>query len=225
MALTDLTTLTNQHVTSVIEIETLTTSAYLLHMERHGMVFRPGQCLLLGLPGQKEQREYSIYSATADTRLSVLVKEVDEGTVSRQLRRLDSGAPVTIEGPIGYFTLEDEDLAGRPLLFVATGTGIAPFHAMITSHTALNYRLLHGVRDASEAYERNAYRPERYTLCTSREASGDFHGRVTEFLQDYSIQPGTLCYLCGNVKMIDDAHAILEQQGLSPDDIRAEVYF
>ena len=40
--------------------------------------------------------------------------------------------------------LEDDD--ERTHLLVSTGTGIAPFHAMIRSNPELNYSLLHGIR-------------------------------------------------------------------------------
>ena len=70
-------------------------------------------------------------------------------------------------GPFGFFSL-DEDYATKKYLFVATGTGIAPFHSIALSHPGLDYKIVHGIRYGAEAYERNAYPANRYVACASR---------------------------------------------------------
>ena len=67
--------------------------------------------------------------------------------------------------------------------------------------------------------------PETGTLPASRDASGDFHGRVTEYLSENPVSPDTLCYLCGNCDMIHDVFDILEKQGVNSDNVFTEVYF
>ena len=56
-------------------------------------------------PGNNQVREYSIYSTEQDTSLEVLIKEVDNGLVSRQLRKLIPGELLEVDGPFGYFTI------------------------------------------------------------------------------------------------------------------------
>ena len=102
-------------------VRILTPSTFVLRFERNGMDFMPGQHLILGLPGADELREYSIYSGIGDPYLEVLVKEVDEGLVSQQLRTLRPGSKVEVKGPYGFFMGNALTSGNRKLLFIASG--------------------------------------------------------------------------------------------------------
>jgi len=130
-----------------------------------------------------------------------------------------------IEGPAGFFILDEALKNGHPLLFIATGTGISPFHSFVRSFPELNYTILHGVHFADEAYGKDAFNPARYCLCTSREEKGDYFGRVTYYLKEHPVASGTICYLCGNSEMIDEVTEILEAGHIPPEHIRTEVFF
>jgi ferredoxin/flavodoxin---NADP+ reductase len=212
-------------VSTVIEIRNLTESSYVLKFERMGLEFKPGQYIVVGLPGSREKREYSIYSSAIAPFLEILIKEVDHGDVSKKLKRLKPGDPIEIEGPFGYFVLEGHKISNNDYLFIASGTGISPFHSFVTSYPQLQYKLLHGIRILDEAYEKQDYEKSQQVLCTSRENTGNFHGRVTDYLKKYPVNPQTLCYLCGNSEMVDDAYKILESQGVPPAHLHAEIYF
>ena len=214
-----------KRISTVLEVRSLTESTYVLRFERMGLEFKPGQYIVVGTPGSRERREYSIYSSAISPFLEVLVKEVDNGEVSRKLKRLKPGDQLEVEGPFGYFVLDGHKVQNNEFLFIASGTGISPFHSMITSYPQLNYRLLHGVRHVNEAYEKAEYEKNRHILCTSRDEQGDFHGRVTEYLKKHPVSPLTLCFLCGNSEMVDDAYKILERQGVPPAHLHAEIYF
>jgi ferredoxin--NADP+ reductase/benzoate/toluate 1,2-dioxygenase reductase subunit len=216
---------TKNNIVSVLGIRHLTPSTYVLRIERGGMEFSAGQYISLGLPGTSEKREYSIYSGTPDEYLEVLVKEIDEGIVSRQLKLLQPGAKAEMDGPFGFFTIGTEQRNGSKLVFIASGTGIAPFHSFINSYPSLNYTLIHGVRYGDEAYESETYDPGRYILCTSRDDRGHHRGRITGYLEQNP--PGTDAdyYLCGNSNMIHDVYDILKDQGVEAGKIHAEVYF
>jgi ferredoxin--NADP+ reductase len=207
------------------QVKHLTESTYILRFDKNGMAFTPGQHLVLGIPGDNQLREYSIYSPNTANYLEVLIKEVDSGTVSKRLKELQPGNIVQVDGPFGFFSLDEKKLATTKLLFVATGTGIAPFHSIVNSYPNLNYKILHGVRHGNEQYEANQYPKDRYISCVSREDSGNFHGRVTDYLLKNSIDSDTLVYLCGNYEMIHAVYDVLTTKGLSPDNIRTEVYF
>ncbi len=207
-------------------IRHLTPSTYVLEMERRGMEFEAGQHILLGNTDSIHKREYSIYSGTEDEKLEVLVKEVEEGMVSKQLKKLTEGSFLEIEGPLGFFSIDPELIRQKKkFLFVASGTGIAPFHSMIKSIPELDYTLLHGVKYAEEAYERETYDSDRYILCTSRDEKGDFHGRVTDYIKENDFDRDTVCYFCGNFNMIREAMNLLEKKGIPPSQLHAEVYF
>lgn len=207
------------------EIRNLTESTYVLRFERSGIPFRAGQHILLGTDGNVQAREYSIYSGEEDDHFEVLIKEVQEGMVSKKLHNLKPGDSVIFENPVGYFILRDEDIASRKFLFIASGTGIAPFHSFVKTYKNLDYKLLHGVRYSTEAYEKGDYNPDRLVVCTSRDRGGNFHGRVTDYLKSAELDNNVLVYLCGNCEMIHDAYDILLQKGIPSENLHAEVYF
>lgn len=209
----------------VKEVRNLTESAYVVRLNRYTMDFRAGQNLNLGLAGGTEKRDYSIYSGTQDDYLEILVKEVEDGLVSKQLKRLQAGDQLEVDGPFGFFTLKEKDISTQKFLFIASGSGIAPFHSIMQSHPGLNFKVIHGIRHANEAYEKEHYPEGRYISCTSQDKNGDFHGRVTEYIRQNPVDKETLCYLCGNVNMIYDVFDILKEQGVPSENLHAEVYF
>jgi len=213
------------NIHTILSVRHLTSAAYVLQMTRRGLSFRAGQHLLLGKSGSIHNREYSVYSGENDDFFEVLIKEVDDGLVSKQLKKLQTGDLVQIEGPLGFFTIDKNIVDNGKFLFVATGSGIAPFHSFTRSYPTLNYTLLHGVRMASEAYEKDHYNKSSHILCTSADAKGNFHGRVTDYLRSHPVTADTHCFLCGNFNMIHEAFDILEQQGVPADQVHAEVYF
>ena len=206
------------------EIRELTESAFILRFDRHGLNFMAGQHILIGLEGSSELREYSVYSGEKDDFLEILVKEVETGMVSKQLKKLKVGDPVQVESAVGFFRINKEDI-DKKLLFIASGTGIAPFHSFIKSYPGINHTLLHGIRYSNEAYESESYEDFRYISCVSKDQKGVFKGRVTDYLKQNRIEENTLVYLCGNSDMILECKDLLEEQGISNESIYTEVYF
>ncbi len=204
----------------------LTPSTFVLGFEKNGMQFEAGQHLLAGKADDIHFREYSIYSGTNDPNLEILVKEVINGQVSKTLKSLDEGDEVEIQGPLGFFTIDEELLNGdTKFLFIASGTGISPFRSMIKSHPGLNYTLLHGIRHSNETYGIEDYDDERYISCVTGDDGGKFKGRVTDWIKTHPIDKDTHCYLCGNFEMIRDAMDLLEEKGIPQSHLHAEVYF
>jgi ferredoxin--NADP+ reductase len=207
------------------QVKILTPSTYVIRFSRNGMKFNPGQHLVVGLPGSDELREYSIYSGIDDPYLEVLIKEIDEGMVSKALKNIAAGDPIRVKGPYGFFLGDAPAAAGSPLLFIASGTGIAPFHSYIRSFPRSDFRIIHGIREMDEAYDMHDYPRDRLTLCTSRDRAGDFNGRLTDYLKGVEPESGGLVYLCGNSQMIYDAMDILHEKGVPQRNIFTEVYF
>lgn len=213
---------TTQH--KVLSLREITDTVYVLQVERNGFTFQSGQYLALGKKGDIQRREYSIYSGENDEFLEVLIKEVIEGDVSKKLRRLKPGDEVDIEGPYGHFVLNGTP-RDKKIIFIASGTGISPCHSLIKSNPHLDYMVLHGVKYSFEAYDRKSYHPYRYIQCTSREAEGDFHGKVTDYLKRYGTDANSEYFLCGNSNMIYDVFDILKDNGIKQEQIHTEVYF
>lgn len=209
----------------VLQLTDLSPTTFVVRFERLGLAFQPGQYISVGLHGQRDQREYSIHSASDADFLEILVKEVEGGRVSRALHKVSPGDELDIQGPFGYFLLEKVDRPGQKFLFVATGTGISPFNSFAASQPQLDFRLIHGIRQLDEAYGRTMFTPERYLTCVSRSDGGDFRGRVTDWLKLNPVPTDTLCYLCGNCEMIYEVFDLLKSQGVAAGQIFTEVYF
>ena len=207
------------------EIRHLTGETFSLKLPRARFSFQAGQHLSLGIHGDYQSREYSIYSGENDANLEVLVKEVDNGYFTPKLRKLKAGDLVEIHGPFGKFGMEPKAAETGKFVFIASGTGIAPFRSMVRTYPEIDYTLIHGVRLATEAYDRHEYVSDRYVLCTSRDTNGTYQGRVTGYLKNCTFAPETDFYLCGNSDMIFDALEILKEKGFERDQIHCEVYF
>ena len=153
---------------SIVAKEWLTDDVFSLTFEGDGIAFRSGQYLLAGPAGLGHLREYSIASAPGAAELRVLVKRFDAGLVSPELAALEPGDALEIRAPYGEFLLPPER-NGEPLLFVATGTGIAPFSSFVAAVPDLDYTLLHGVRYDRQDYLLNEFaRGKAYPLYQPR---------------------------------------------------------
>jgi ferredoxin--NADP+ reductase len=210
----------------VLNIKNLTESTYVLRLEKGSFEFKAGQYLVLNVPGEYKAREYSIYSSEEAPYIDLLIKEVKDGEISRELKYLKIGTRVEITGPFGFFVLrESKQNKISHFTFVATGTGISPFHSIILSNPGLHYEVIHGVRHGYEAYDSSDYQEDRYHLCTSREHGESFYGRVTQYLRQKGIRKDSIYYICGNSGMVDEVTELLEQNGIIPENIRTEVFF
>jgi ferredoxin-NADP reductase len=209
----------------VQQIINLTPETFILRLDRGNFEFEPGQYVIIRIPGENKGREYSIYSGTTDDYLDFLVREIPEGNFSRYLRHLLPGSELDIEGPKGYFILDEQTKQGHKAMFIATGTGISPFHSYARSYPELHLRVLHGVHFEDEAYGRDSFEPQNHMLCTSRTDKGDYFGRVTYYLKENELDTETTYYLCGNSSMIDEVTTILENKGIPARHIRTEVFF
>jgi len=207
------------------EIRTLTGNAFSVKLPKVRFAFKAGQHISLGIVGGNQSREYSIYSGENDENLEVLVKEVENGYFTPQLRKLKAGRMVEVHGPFGKFGMEPEAAKSGKFVFIASGTGIAPFRSIVRTYPEIDYQLIHGVRYAEEAYDSHEYDSSRYILCTSREKKGAYHGRLTGYLKTCAFAPETHFDLCGNSSMIFDALEILREKGFDRDQIHCEVYF
>ncbi|MBT5986598.1 MAG: oxidoreductase [Nitrospina sp.] len=210
----------------VLNIRDLSPSTYILRLERKKLNFKPGQCFNLGLKGSGINREYSIYSGVDDSYLEFLIKEVKRGSVSPALRKVKSGDEVALHGPYGAFTISSDKAKKTLFTFIATGTGIAPFHSFVRTYPDLDYRIINGVRTAEERYEYNDYDRKRLTTCVTRDDCwSGFKGRVTDYLQQHYIDPTQIYFLCGNQGMIQKGYDLLRIKGVSGDQIFTEAFF
>jgi len=107
-------------------------------VDHQPMDHAPGQWLNLfvSVGESSEKRAYSIGSAASGSpRFELAVTRVPGGPVSEALHSLRDGARLRATGPNGLFTRAADEAA--PAIFVATGTGVVPFRAMLQAAIAV----------------------------------------------------------------------------------------
>jgi ferredoxin-NADP reductase len=166
-----------------------------------------------------------MYSSADSEYLDFLIRSVDGGLISSELQKLKPGDLIEVDGAYGEFCLKDPLNKSQDYLFIATGTGIAPFHSFIKTYDNIKYKILHGVRTQDECYGTKNYADGAYISCISRPNSSDNPRRVTDYLSSSGIPINTQVYICGNRNMIVDVFDILHAKGVSGDRIITEVFF
>ncbi len=211
-------------MTKVLENIKLTNDTFLLRLEKGTFQFIPGQHVSIGPHLQYDKnRDYTFCSAPHDNYLEFLIKVVQKGKISPWLIRLKPGDKIDILGPYGDFFISEPQ--NKKYLFIATGVGIGPFLSFIKSYPGLDYKLIHGIRHKEDLILAKDLAPENYVSCMTRDISGNFHGRVTDYLKNYEIDNNTLCYICGNPYMLKLVEDMLEEKNLSQDKIFKEAYY
>lgn len=169
-----------------------------------------------------DNRSYSMASGEHDEHLQFLYRLIPQGKLTPQLAELKPGDPLELSGPFGEFSVRDLE---RPLVFVATGTGVAPCRAYIKSFPSLKLTLFHGTRVQEDLFYREEFEAYDYYPCVSREEGDHFHGRVTEAFRKYDFAPDSHFYLCGVNEMIFDLMALLKERGVDDSCAFTEAYY
>lgn len=203
----------DRYVATVVEVLDLTPTVRELTLALEGEVgpWQAGQFARL-LVGDHEWRDYSIVSLR-EGRLRLLISTASGGAGSRFVRAATPGTTTRVELPLGRFVAAR---SRRRRLFVATGTGLAPFLPMFADGMKDEDLLLFGCRTAQEDLTTMLVDPLPSTIrCISREAvPGARHGRVTTELTKLDLDWETTdVYLCGSPGMIEDATRLLHQRG------------
>ncbi len=209
-------------------------------IELNAIRFKPGQFVSFEVPhpqtGRSVTRPYSIASqpSRADV-ITLLFNLVPGGPGSTYLFSLKAGDTTQFKGPAGNFYLREDP--GRELLFVATGTGIAPIWSMLLANAERQdsrpATLFWGLRSQRDLYDQEelaelARKTKTLTVMTTLSRpepgwSGE-SGRVLRLIEERITSVKHLAvYLCGNSAMILDATALLQKKGLCP--IYREKYY
>jgi len=197
-----------------------------LSLERLDLAFEPGDCMALYSEEGRVSRPYSLAAGTADADLRFLIRRMAGGDVSPFLCSRKPGDVVRVSPPFGWFR-PGAQAAQRPFVFMATGTGIAPFFAYLRSPGAVRPAALwYGCRVASDLVDPEWLRDRGGArFAVSREmAAGCHHGRITDCL-DQLPQGEFDYYLCGLDSMIDEVTRHLQTQRVPLTRIHRECFF
>ena len=214
--------------------------------------FRPGQHVMLSLPGLEVTRAYSLTGSGEGRSLSVAVKarrfdETDpiDTTIhlSDRIHALSLGDAVRLETPRGIFTPPLH--GGRPLVFIAAGIGITPFIGYLETLVArrsadrvASLLLLHGCRNSDEhpfalrLRELGNLLPElrivtAYSAPHPRDRCSedyDYKGRINLSAVDELLSQRPLAYLCGSPEFTTSMTERLVERGMPRFDIFAEKF-
>ena len=198
------------------------------------------------IPGQFVQikvndlvRSYSISSYGIDGNIfELIIVNLEGGKMTNYLfEKAKEGDNILIKGPLGKFTLP-ETISGD-VLFICTGTGIAPFRSILQSlvNQKINHKniyLIFGTREKKDIlYPEEMKNFEKlikgfkYIPVLSREnwegMTGYVHNQYLDLINNNKLED-PIFYLCGWRDMIKEARGNLKELGFNSKKIKLEIY-
>lgn len=177
--------------------------------------FEPGQ--YVNIIRGSIKRSYSIANLGQDGMLLFYIRRYQSGEMSEYFfSDMKENDLLRLEGPFGTFFYRESNI--KNLIFMATGTGIAPVSSILQyldENPDLvirrNVYLFWGNREESDVFWVPDFQniDVKYFQCFSRlseESTVTYSGYVQEVLLRQSIElTDSEIYACGSVEMIDDA--------------------
>jgi len=202
------------------------------------MDFMPGQFVSIIYPenGKVIRRAYSIASPPEEKKqIDLCLKLVPGGKVTPWFWTFHEGKRIQVHGPFGKFVLPFE-VEEQELVFIATGTGIAPFRSMIRDllHKGFqrNIWLLFGTRyERSIPYDEEwrlleSYYPQFHYIPTVSRPSAGWKGEIgyvqTKISKFFPQPDGKLVYICGLNQMIQAVQEECLKRGFQKEMIHHE---
>ena len=189
--------------------------------------------------GEEITRAYSIASPpTDDNRLALCLNRVQDGFMSNFLCDMKDGDEISCQGPFGDFTLRPPM---RDTIFVATGTGIAPFRSMLhwllsvpSRHQSKQLSLIFGNRTEKDIYYHDEFlrmakdHANFHYLPTLSRGGQDWQG-LRGYVQEHvpAIAQGRTdmhAYICGLDKMVKANRELLKSLAWDRKSILYEKY-
>jgi CDP-4-dehydro-6-deoxyglucose reductase len=195
--------------------------------------FTPGQFLSFTdeLHGKKITRAYSIASPPCGNRFDLCLNRVKQGVFSPHLFDLHPGDTIEFKGPYGVFVPR---IPPSDSVFVAMGTGVAPFRSMLLAGFSRPATLLLGVRHEHGLLYREEFealaraRPDFSFWPTITRPEPGWTGRVgrvqVHLLEAIGERRDIDVYICGLREMVDEIRGRLKELGFERRRIVYEKY-
>lgn len=194
--------------------------------------FQPGQFVHIQPDGSDFQRSYSMASIPGSDHLEFFIRLVPGGKFSDWLISAKPGATLELSAPRGTFFLRDENC---PRLFIAGGTGIAPFLSMLRSMSPDSVTqpitLLIGVRTEDQLIALSEIQNLIDTwpnfelkIAVEKSNSQNIHlsGYATDLIKNLKLKPTTRIYMCGPPPMVEAAKKEVVALGFKSKDVLCE---
>lgn len=215
----------------IINVIKLTPMEKLFHLkilsrsEREIFSFRPGQFLMLEVPGFGEVPISISSSSNNKEFIAVCVRKA--GRVTDMLHKAEKGAKVGIRGPFGT-SFPMEEMVGDNILLIAGGLGLAPLRAplyWINEHRDeyKNVCLLYGTKNPAsmlftyEYAEWQKIHDIEFLTIVDRADEGWTGpiGLITDLLKEITIDPdNTFAIVCGPPVMFKFVCNYLDSVGI-----------
>lgn len=212
-------------------------------VEPHRLDFAAGQYVSIAIPGETgTRRAYSITSSPEkNSGFELLVDVSPQGVGSKYLQNMEPGTEINFLAPMGVFTLVQGEKAEKEkaIIFVATGSGIAPFRSMV--QYLLQFQndqrpiwLYWGMRYVTDMFWQDEFHelaqafPNFHFHITLSRAPEDWplcRGRVTDCLSIHDLPADAGYYLCGNRAMIEDVSNVLMGRSIPKEAIHFEKFY
>ncbi len=203
------------------------------------MPYQSGQFVIIDfgqLPHQFSTRSYSIADVHTGSLIELCVVLKLGGAATPILFDQNIGEELTISNPQGRFILP-ETIEDKIYGFICTGTGVAPFRAMIKDLLLIKkctspVYLYFGCRTEADILYRDEFEslsrqfPNfKYIPVLSRQNWEGATGYVHEHYKNvFEQKPNALIYLCGWTEMIKQTRDNLKGYGYSRTEIKVEFY-
>ena len=196
--------------------------------------YKPGQFLMVSLPGYGEAPFTFASCPRKDGRLEISVRRV--GSLTEALHKLKEKDIIGVRGPYGNWFPSDK-IKGKDILFIAGGCGIAPLRSLIqyVLKNRKNYgkvEVIYGCRapkdifykDEIEAWEQSKNSNVHLTVDEPDETWGGSCGVVCVLLPKIKVNPkSAFVFLCGPSIMIKFAIRDIVKLGFKEQNIYASL--
>ena len=177
---------------------------------------RPGQCAMLSIPGVGEAM-FSITSSPTNTAFKEFsIKKC--GCLTDWLHAMEVGQQITIRGPYGNPFPVDTEFAGKDLLFIAGGIGLAPLRSVI--NYCRHYRdrygkidIVYGSRSKDDLVDYQEIIDVHLTIDRPQEGWDGHVGFVPNFVKELNFDTNKTAVICGPPIMIKFTLAGLQELG------------
>lgn len=208
--------------------------------EPHRMQFLAGQYVSIKVDDRGDRRSYSICSAPdIDHGFELLVDLAPHGLGVQYLEKLQFGDEIQVLGPMGVFVMED-DPTEESVVFIATGSGIAPMRAMVLDQLQVKQDKRPMILYWGLRHEKDMFWLLEFQELSTKFPNFTFHpllsqpetaewplckGRVTDCLTKHEHPAKAGYYICGNEKMLADVIELLEKKGVEKNHIHHEKFY
>ena len=200
--------------------------------------FKPGQFVQFRIPGEGEERAYSIASSPNNKNIVELIVRLVPGGLctSYMFNKLKVGDSIFLTGPYGDFYLREETF--DPIVCVAGGSGSAPIRSIVTylseKQSERKIFSFYGGRSPGDIYFTDYYKEIGKNLinfqhiptvdkCADSNTEECWNGEVgliTDVMERHLPETSQFeAYMCGPPAMLHFSSLLLKKMGINGDRI------